>query len=340
MYEIIDEIPQRAIHSVLEGDDSYIWLSTNYGIVRFNESDKRCVIYNQHAGLDILEYSDGASHKDRSGNMYFGSNRGLTIIRRSSKPLIDSTLYTPEINIVDVVSNNDVPQAVVFSVVDNVNYADYEFSYRILGFDDKWRNNGNSNIIHLPMLKSGEYTLEIRYHNKSNSYTSQVKSLPIKIVPPFYATWWAKALYCLIAAAITAYYIRRFRIKYVNMKKELEQRRLQESVDPEFLEKMLKVINENISDPALSVSMLIDKMSMSRRALYRKLENAPDIKPQQLIKKARMKLAAEMLLSSAFSIDEILFKVGYDNRSTFYTNFKETYGCTPKEYRERNLLSK
>ena len=339
-YEIIDEIPQRAIHSVLEGDDGYIWLSTNYGIVCFNESDKRCVIYNQHAGLDILEYSDGASHKDRSGNMYFGSNRGLTIIRKSSKPQIDSTLYIPEINIVGVVSNNDVPQAVVFSVVDNVNYADYEFSYRILGFDDKWRNNGNSNIIHLPMLKSGEYTLEIRYHNKSNSYTSQVKSLPIKIVPPFYATWWAKALYCLIAAAITAYYIRRFRIKYVNMKKELEQRRLQESVDPEFLEKMLKVINENISDPALSVSMLIDKMSMSRRALYRKLENAPDIKPQQLIKKARMKLAAEMLLSSAFSIDEILFKVGYDNRSTFYTNFKETYGCTPKEYRERNLLSK
>ena len=124
------------------------------------------------------------------------------------------------------------------------------------------------------------------------------------------------------------------------MKEELEQRRLQEGVDQEFLEKILQVINDNISDPALSVSFIIDKMCISRRALYRKLENVPNLKPQQLIKKARMNAAADMLVSTNFTVEEIMFKIGYDNRSTFYTNFKEAYGCTPKEYREREKLIK
>ena len=48
-----------------------------------------------------------------------------------------------------------------------------------------------------------------------------------------------------------------------------------------------------------------------------------------------MKAAAEMLSSSETLIDEIMVKVGYDNRGTFYKNFKEIYGLTPKEYRKQ-----
>ena len=354
-YEMVEEIPQRSIHGILKDDVGNIWMSTNYGIVCYNEKDKRSVIYNQHSGLDILEYSDGASYRDEvSGDMFFGSNTGLAIIRRTEKTVADSTIYIPDINIVSTISNNvrtpldgdlvlpysAASLAVVFSVVDNINYADYEFSYRIVGLDNNWINNGHSDIIHLPTLSPGEYTLEIRYHNKANSYTSDVKLLRIKIVPPIYATWWAKTLYCLIALLIAAYYIRRFRAKYVSMKRELEERRLQEAVDPEFLEKILLVINENISDPTLSVSFIIDKMCISRRALYRKFENAPHLKPQQLIKNARMSATAEMLISTSLTVEEIMYKVGYDNRSTFYTNFKETYGCTPKEYREKEKHTK
>ena len=353
-HEIVGQIPQRAIHSVLKGEDGNVWLSTNYGIIRYNENDNRCKIYNQHAGLNILEFSDGASYKDISGDMFFGSNIGLTIIRKNDNFQSDTTLYIPKINIVGTITNNvyspldgslsipsdDTPQAIAFSVVDNINYADYDFSYRIKGFDDKWMNNSNSNIIHLPTLLPGSYTLEIRYHNKSNSYISQTKSLEIEIIPPIFASRWAKTLYCLIALGIAAYYIRRFREKYYSMKKELEERRLQEGVDPEFMARLLQVINENIADPALSVSFIIDKMCISRRALYRKLENVPNLKPQQLIKKTRMNAAADMLVSTGMTVEEIMFKVGYDNRSTFYTNFKETYGCTPKEYRERERLTK
>ena len=48
----------------------------------------------------------------------------------------------------------------------------------------------------------------------------------------------------------------------------------------------------------------------------------------------------KQIFKKGMTVEEIMFKVGYDNRSTFYTNFKETYGCTPKEYREKGKHTK
>ena len=219
-------------------------------------------------------------------------------------------------------------------MVDNTNYSDYEFSYRILGLDKEWKSNGNESTIHLPTLPPGKYTLEIRYHNNSNSYTSEPAQLQITIIPPVYATWWAKTLYILIVAGICAHYIRRFRTKYLNLKEELRISKALYGLDHSMIANMERIINDNLDNPELSVAFIADKMCISKQSLYRKLENAPDLKPQKLIREARMKAAAEMMKTSKLTIDEIMYKVGYDNRSTFYKNFKEQYGVTPKEYRQ------
>jgi AraC-like DNA-binding protein len=53
-----------------------------------------------------------------------------------------------------------------------------------------------------------------------------------------------------------------------------------------------------------------------------------------MIKESRIDMATKLLYSSKLTIDEIMYRVGYDNRSTFYRNFKEAKGMTPKEYRD------
>ena len=340
---------QGTYEVILIDSSGNLWISTNYGIISYNTQSRQTTIHNQHSGLYILEYADGAAYKDpQSDALFFGGVNGLTIIRNTSMNKADSVLYTPEINITHHVSNNTrtllngdlkLPYSpnsfgIHFSVVDNTNYSDYEFFYRILGLDKEWKSNGNDAIIHLPTLPPGKYTLEIRYHNNSNSYTSQPASLPITIIPPVYATWWAKTLYILITLGICAYYIRKFRTKYLNLKEELRISKALYGLDHSMIANMERIINENLDNPELSVAFIADKMCISKQSLYRKLENAPDLKPQKLIREARMKAAAEMMKTSKLTIDEIMYKVGYDNRSTFYKNFKEQYGVTPKEYRQ------
>ena len=102
---------------------------------------------------------------------------------------------------------------------------------------------------------------------------------------------------------------------------------------------MKKIISENISNPDLTPTFIADKMCISVRVLYRRLGDAQHLKPQKLIKDSRMQIAADLLTQTKHTVDEIMFKVGYDNRSTFYKNFKECYGVTPKDYRNHHSTS-
>ena len=54
----------------------------------------------------------------------------------------------------------------------------------------------------------------------------------------------------------------------------------------------------------------------------------------ELRRKYAMNYAAELLLQEHYSIDEIMVMTGYLNRTSFYSDFKKTFGSTPKVFRE------
>lgn len=113
----------------------------------------------------------------------------------------------------------------------------------------------------------------------------------------------------------------------------LEEGKMLHQDDKIFLDNVINIINENISDPRLSSAMIAEKLGISLRVMYRKLENITDRNLHQIIRDTRMKLAARLLEKSKDTIDEVMYKIGYENRSTFYMNFKNSYKMTPKEYR-------
>ena len=54
----------------------------------------------------------------------------------------------------------------------------------------------------------------------------------------------------------------------------------------------------------------------------------------QLLQERRMQQALYLLKNTEFPIQDICVQVGYSNNTFFYKLFKETYGVTPKKYRE------
>lgn len=50
----------------------------------------------------------------------------------------------------------------------------------------------------------------------------------------------------------------------------------------------------------------------------------------------RMTLAARLLKTSTDTIEQIIFQCGFNTRPPFYRAFQAKYGCTPKDFRERN----
>lgn len=102
--------------------------------------------------------------------------------------------------------------------------------------------------------------------------------------------------------------------------------------DEEFLYKVFKYIETNISNPDLSVEKISDKMAMSRMNLHRKLEATIGKTASELIREIKMKIAGKLLASGSYRISETMFEVGMSNNHSFNKYFKEMYDMSPKEY--------
>lgn len=105
--------------------------------------------------------------------------------------------------------------------------------------------------------------------------------------------------------------------------------------DKEFIDKMLRIISENISDSTVTTAFIAEKMGVSVRTLYNRLEGLINITPNNIIKEFRLAYAEQLLATTKLTIDEIIYRSGYANRGTFFKNFSAKYGCTPKGYREK-----
>ena len=110
-----------------------------------------------------------------------------------------------------------------------------------------------------------------------------------------------------------------------------------EDTDKKFLESLLKVIENNLNEPDLNASMLEDALAISKMQLYRKLKSLTGMTPAEFVKRIRLKHAADMLLASQYTVSEIFYRTGFNNRSYFFREFKKIYQCAPNEYRQRQF---
>ncbi len=104
--------------------------------------------------------------------------------------------------------------------------------------------------------------------------------------------------------------------------------------DEIFLQKLSKIIDENISDTELTVEFIAREIGMSHSTLYRKLIALTGKKINDFIRIYRLQRAAQLLQKSDFTINEISDNTGFSNSKYFSTCFKKEYGVTPSEYKK------
>lgn len=118
---------------------------------------------------------------------------------------------------------------------------------------------------------------------------------------------------------------------------EKTEGKLTHNESKKFLQSVLKVIGDNITSKDLSPQFIADHLAISLRSLYRKMEDIGEGRPTDLIRECRLHIAKDLLLKTKKTIDEIVFDSGFSNKVTFFKAFRQKYGCTPKEFRQKHL---
>lgn len=103
-------------------------------------------------------------------------------------------------------------------------------------------------------------------------------------------------------------------------------------MDTEFIERITKVVEDNLIDERIDIPFIAKELSMSYSSLYRKIKALTGMSTGEFIRKVRIRKAEQLLLSGKYNISEITHQVGLNSVSYFRECFKDEYGMSPSEY--------
>jgi signal transduction histidine kinase/ligand-binding sensor domain-containing protein/DNA-binding response OmpR family regulator len=104
------------------------------------------------------------------------------------------------------------------------------------------------------------------------------------------------------------------------------------TLDEVFLDKVTRVILDNISNPDFALENLLENVGISRSHFFRKISSLTGQNPSNFIRTVRLKYAAGLLLKQTHSIKEISYLAGFNSSAYFSKTFRELFGKTPQQY--------
>jgi signal transduction histidine kinase len=220
-YGTTDGLPDEQINGILEDDAGFLWISTMKGLARFDPDKQSCRNYTYLDGLQDNIFNAGAAWKNpKTGELFFGGPNGFNSFH--PEKIIDDTIAPPVVftDFQLLNTENDVAENHISTLREvHVRWADKAFvirfaalnftapeqnQYAIMmeGFENAWRNIGNTNEATYTNLSPGRYTFRVKAANKDGVWNLRGAAITIVVLPPWWRTWWAYSLYALLLAGL------------------------------------------------------------------------------------------------------------------------------------------
>jgi len=98
-------------------------------------------------------------------------------------------------------------------------------------------------------------------------------------------------------------------------------------------------IEANYRDGMLSAQSVADRFKLTPPYLNKLFREYAACSIADYISEYRLLKAAELLETTSFNIDEVLERVGWENKKHFFTLFKRRFAATPTEYRLKSTVA-
>lgn len=216
------------IYSIIEDKSGTLWLTTDNALISLNFNEKnepKYTIYTDEDGLGKIRFFSNSSYQ-HGNELYLGS--GLEMINftpaavkkyqsRKSKTniiitdvLIDGKRY----NELDSVMHSKLGDAtpvymqtltipssvdkfgIEFALLSYFNTSQCKYAYYLEGYDKEWHYvDASLRQATFENLPSGTYKLHVKAADSYGHWNEMSYTLTIKVLPPWYASWWAYLIY-------------------------------------------------------------------------------------------------------------------------------------------------
>ncbi|GHE30225.1 hybrid sensor histidine kinase/response regulator transcription factor [Sphingobacterium griseoflavum] len=222
-----DGLPSNSLLNALKDQQGNLWISTYNGLCKFDPQRLHFQNFYKSDGLQSNQFNYNAALLLKSGEMAFGGIRGLNIFQPKSTQIpvkfpplmltqfqIDNTPYSAYDAYADSslasLSSMVIPYdkavlsfsfaALEYSFPEKIKYA-----YFLEGWDKDWNYVEKQRAAHYSHLKEGNYTLRIKSTDANGVWNSKEHIMSIRILPPWWRSNGAYALYVLLL--VGAFYL-------------------------------------------------------------------------------------------------------------------------------------
>jgi ligand-binding sensor domain-containing protein len=219
-YYTKDGLSGNVVSCILEDERGKLWMGTNNGVSTLDLKTLKFTTYSAADGLpgqDLTGFS--ACYKSTDGEMFFGGFGGAVAFypgRVQDSPYVPATVLTDFLlSGVEVPIGKNSPLKRSISYTDSVtltnkqNIFSIEFSalsyfnspadryrYRLDGLDKDWNEvDSTARTASYTTLPKGNYTLRVQSATSRGAWSNPGASLHVKILPPWWDTWWFIATY-------------------------------------------------------------------------------------------------------------------------------------------------
>ncbi len=211
-------LADNCTYNILPENDSIIWISSNHGLSQLNVRNNKFSNYYLDDGLQSNSFDERSACK-WGDKLYFGGINGFTEITpiadttaRHEYPVYISKLSYQQDGKLNEANNIHWPSlqfpfranSFTFYLSTPVFHNPHKcnFSYRIPELNNDWIELGNKNTIHFLKLQPGNYQLMVRMSTQDGLRQEQEAAISIRIMPPWYQTWWFYTLLAMVVSAI------------------------------------------------------------------------------------------------------------------------------------------
>lgn len=216
------QFPSDLLLGIQEADDGNLWVAAEDMMVKFDRRRFAAEPFGKIRGVANVAFSERAILKLKDGKMVAGSNMGfysfLTKSREQSHfvPNIAFTRFllsnrevsmheegsplSKSINDLDelVLSHRQNDFSIEFAALDFRNSSFVQYAYILDGFEEEWNFVGEKRMASYTNLPKGEYLFSVRSTNSEGLWLDNDRVLRVVILPSFWETGWAMAIYILL----------------------------------------------------------------------------------------------------------------------------------------------
>jgi signal transduction histidine kinase len=216
-----DGLASSVVKGILQDRLGDLWLSTSDGLSRFNPRTKAFKNYYSTDGLPGNEFVQGAASRSSTGEMFFGSSKGLLtffaegVVDDSSPPpvvLTDFWLFGDRSragkdllkqSISFVRSLTLAPRQNIFSIeFSALSYSDparNRYRYRLAGLEKQWNERDSTRrLVTYTTLAPGDYVFRVQGSNSLGVWNETGATVRIRVLGFWWTWWWVRTAFIAI----------------------------------------------------------------------------------------------------------------------------------------------